>query len=201
MQSTFPLTSSWELTSICLQSNSRRTTSKCPFCEAQLSAVLPSYIFFLPSTKFSFKNTLKKSREENLEMECDAINISTDLILRININLFAVQQSIDHIQMFISWSPTQCGISILHFLLIPSTKFSFKNTLKKSREDNLEMECDAINISTDVGLHIDCNLFAVQQSIDHIQMSLRWSGNQCGISILHFLPSTKFSFKNTFKKK
>ena len=62
------------------------------------------------------KNTSKKNME--LEMRWDEINISTDVILHININLFAVQQSIDHIQMSFGWSQKQCGPSTLHLFTI-----------------------------------------------------------------------------------
>ena len=61
-------------------------------------------------------------------MGCDEIKHSTDIALRININLFAVQQSIDHIQMCPPCSRNQCGPSIyLHFFTI--SKILMKNSL------------------------------------------------------------------------
>ena len=57
-----------------------------------------------------------------------------------NLHFMKVQQSIDHMQMSIPWSRSQCSIIPLHFVL-PSTKFSLKETHpKKNREKNLEME-------------------------------------------------------------
>ena len=53
-------------------------------------------------------------------MRCDEMNNSTDRALQININFFAVQQSIDHIRMSFHWSSTQCGPFVLQFFL-PST--------------------------------------------------------------------------------
>ena len=68
-KSTFPPTSFRTLTLISLQSSSRLTTSNCPFHEAIISAVFPSYIFFCLTIKQNFslkKTTSKKEQGENL---------------------------------------------------------------------------------------------------------------------------------------
>ena len=146
----------------------------------------------------------------------DAINISTDLGLQININLFAVQQSIDHIQMSTVWSPTQCGPSkrlffLPFFFYFPNVESPSNNILIlkkihpiKNREENWRWYVTQFDISTDRILQININLFAVQQSIDHIRIPSHWSTNQCGPSILtfYFTIEQHFNFKkNTSIKK
>ena len=59
-------------------------------------------------------------------MRCGEINNSTYHSLHININFFAVQQSIDHIQKSYLWSYNQCSISILYFFLIINIKLILK---------------------------------------------------------------------------
>ena len=49
-------------TSICLQSNSRLTTSKCPYREAWISAVCPHYIFTIQQHSH-LKSTSKKKKK------------------------------------------------------------------------------------------------------------------------------------------
>ena len=64
-QSTFQLTLSCTLTSICLQSNSRLTTSKYPCLEARISAVHPFYYLILINTFFTIKqNFIKKTHSK-----------------------------------------------------------------------------------------------------------------------------------------
>ena len=71
-QSTFPLTLFCKLISICLQSNSRLTTSKYPLIEATISAVLPVYIFFIITQIFNWKH-IRKKRREFWRWKCDKI--------------------------------------------------------------------------------------------------------------------------------
>ena len=156
-----PLTLFCTLTSICLQSNSRLTTSKCPFDNAKVSAVSPFYIFFLSSsTKFWLKNTPYKNREENLEienLEMVSNTISIPLTLLCTLTSICLQSN--------SWLTTSkypCSEAQIRavsscYIFFVIKCFSLKNTLKHNREENLKMWCNAISIP----LTLFCTLIPV----------------------------------------
>ena len=106
----FQMTTSCKLTSISLQSNSRLTTSNCPFCEAIISTVLPVFPYYI------YHQQIKKHPTKyGYNLRLNQPTFSTDRILQINVNFFAVQQSIDNITMSFSWSAHQSGLSfVLH---------------------------------------------------------------------------------------
>ena len=81
--------------------------------------------FFFTINK-NLKTHYKKKHRGKRIWRCNVTKNQTifqlNLVLQININLFAVQQSIDHIQMSIVWSVNQCGLSTLTFFFYHQTK-------------------------------------------------------------------------------
>ena len=124
-------------------------------------------------------------------MRCDAINIPLYNRLRININLFAVQQSIDHIQMPTPWSPHQRVLSILHFF-----SSTFKKNTSKYEAENLEMECD----NSIIQLTWFCQLTSISSQSNNRLTTSKCAFREDHISAVRpvyiFLSSAKF-YKKT----
>ena len=121
-------------------------------------------------------------------------------IIQINIDFLAVQQSIDHIKMLIICSAKQwCDCTlIINKYIFPSTKNSTKKKKKKKKKtykkkktrrrdefwkvDGEQNQHFPLDLIPQINIHF----VTVQQSIDHIQMPIRWSLIQCRTSVLPF---------------
>ena len=83
----------------------------------------------------------------------------THHIQQININFFAVQQSIDHMQMSIRWSPNQCVPSTLHFVL-SSSQFLIKTHIRKSSLEREFWRCGCW-LNQHLPLTLFCKLISI----------------------------------------
>ena len=103
-----------------------------------------SNMIFYRSTMYFTTTSRRKTGKENSKIQFFAINIPTDFVLRIHIDLFEVQQSIDNIQMSCVWCQHQCSPSILtwyftiqQYILQPHPRWGHANcytSLKNKRK-------------------------------------------------------------------
>ena len=185
---------------------------------ACINAVFFNYlfrVFFLILFIFLFgwpwpktKMIARKKNGEDYSRRCYWFYKNVRMILHININLFVVQQSFDHIQMSFPYSTHQCGHAFLHFFIINKIhQKKKKNASKKIRKRSGDAMWRNQHSTNHFILQININLFEVQQSIDHLQMSIHWSTYQCGIAtskfiLNHLIPpqTSTLCFINTINK-
>ena len=173
---TIPLALSCTLTSISSQTNSRLTTSKCPFSEARPSAVIPDYIFFLPSTKFKSKKLTNPNRGREIGHGWDKLIIPVTPSCKLT--------SISS-QANSRLTTSKCPFREAHISTVHSSFYIFfhhqrnfhsKTTSEKKKLEKKNFgdgECgNNQQLATDLVLQINTNLFAVQQATDDIQMSI-----------------------------
>ena len=148
---------------------------------------------FITSNKILINKT-NRDREFGDRMWRNQLFI--DLVLHININLFAVQQSIDHIPTSIVWTQNQCGLSTLHFFTISEILMKKQFThLKKIGKTNWRWNM----MQSAFHLTLSCTLTSICLQSNSRLITSKYPSVEAKISVVcpsyHFLPSHNFNKK------